>query len=366
MSRHSLVCVGSACGAIFTISTPLHAGLYSYDDGSSEIALGVSTGGETAAIHAFSTIAAQNTIGTISMTFGTPASPGQSGLVGGETLKVYVWSDTDGDGDPSNGGFLRLRTTITTVSAGSIDTDIFQNVVITPVVVPATGFFIGYAVTHAAGTFPLSRDQSQPSLGRAWWGADTTGNWNPNLMAGDVLPVPVDADVFGVLAVWLLRASVEPPGVCCISNPMSCIFVTQADCAQQGGIYGGDDTECVLNPFGACTCGPGAGDCLVAHAAAGCQLLRCCEPVCLSDPACCSLEWDADCAGLATLFQPCNPNCPWDCQPPPISGSVDVPDLLALLAAWNLPYSSDCDFNGDHVANVPDLLALLAAWGACP
>ncbi len=49
-------------------------------------------------------------------------------------------------------------------------------------------------------------------------------------------------------------------GVCCIDDPISCTIATQADCIQQGGIYAGDKTICFLNPFGACTCGPGAGD----------------------------------------------------------------------------------------------------------
>ncbi len=267
MTRNSLVCVGSACGAIFTLSSPLHAGLYSYDDGSSEINLSLG-GGEIAAIHAFSTVAAQNTIGTISMAFGSPGNPGFSGLVGGDTLKVYLWSDTDGDGDPSDGGFALLNTTITTVSAGSIETDIFQNVVITPTLVPATGFFIGYAVTHLPGTRPLSQDQSPFLLGRAWFGGDTTGNWDPILMAGDIFPVPLDVVANAAFpGVWLLRASGEP-------------------------------------------------------------------------------------------------SCPWDCQAVP-SGSVDVPDLLQLLADWGLP-GSPCDFDGGGAVTVPDLLKLLANWGACP
>ncbi len=58
--------------------------------------------------------------------------------------------------------------------------------------------------------------------------------------------------------------------------------------------------------------------------------------------------------------------CPWDCQAAPQSGAVDVPDLLALLAVWNIPGANICDFNGDGTANVPDLLKLLANWGPCP
>ncbi len=59
------------------------------------------------------------------------------------------------------------------------------------------------------------------------------------------------------------------------------------------------------------------------------------------------------------------PPCPWDCQATP-SGAVDVPDLLALLAVWDIPNANICDFTGEGTANVPDLLKLLANWGPCP
>ena len=56
------------------------------------------------------------------------------------------------------------------------------------------------------------------------------------------------------------------------------------------------------------------------------------------------------------------PPCPWDCQATP-NGSVDVPDLLALLATWSGP--GPCDFDGSGTVAVPDLLGLLANWGLC-
>ncbi len=59
------------------------------------------------------------------------------------------------------------------------------------------------------------------------------------------------------------------------------------------------------------------------------------------------------------------PSCPWDCQAVP-DGAVNVPDLLALLAVWNIPGNSPCDFDNTNLVNVPDLLKLLANWGPCP
>jgi hypothetical protein len=45
-------------------------------------------------------------------------------------------------------------------------------------------------------------------------------------------------------------------------------------------------------------------------------------------------------------------------------GTVDVSDLLALLAAWG-EIGVPADLNGDGVVEVSDLLLLLGAWGAC-
>lgn len=55
--------------------------------------------------------------------------------------------------------------------------------------------------------------------------------------------------------------------------------------------------------------------------------------------------------------------CPADTN---IDGSVNVTDLLALLAAWGPNPDHVADFNDDGNVNVTDLLQLLAAWGACP
>lgn len=62
---------------------------------------------------------------------------------------------------------------------------------------------------------------------------------------------------------------------------------------------------------------------------------------------------------LAVLIE----TCPWDVNG---DGSVNVPDLLALLAAWGTNHCGPPDFDGDHMVAVPDLLALLANWGQCP
>ena len=57
---------------------------------------------------------------------------------------------------------------------------------------------------------------------------------------------------------------------------------------------------------------------------------------------------------------------PWDLD---ASGSIGVPDLLALLGSWGpCPKKGDCpaDFDDSGDVGVKDLLVLLGAWGPCP
>ena len=44
-------------------------------------------------------------------------------------------------------------------------------------------------------------------------------------------------------------------------------------------------------------------------------------------------------------------------------GSVNVADLLALLAAWGTEPGGPPDFDGSGNVAVPDLVILLANWG---
>lgn len=57
-------------------------------------------------------------------------------------------------------------------------------------------------------------------------------------------------------------------------------------------------------------------------------------------------------------------SCAADCAEP-CNGTVDVNDLLAVLATWG-DFGNPCDVDGSGVVDVNDLLAVLAAWGPCP
>ncbi len=55
------------------------------------------------------------------------------------------------------------------------------------------------------------------------------------------------------------------------------------------------------------------------------------------------------------------PSCPWDCGDG--DGSVDIDDILAVIAQWGT--FGTCDFDGGGVG-INDFLAVIANWGVCP
>jgi predicted outer membrane repeat protein len=57
----------------------------------------------------------------------------------------------------------------------------------------------------------------------------------------------------------------------------------------------------------------------------------------------------------------CSSECSADLD---ANGSVDVDDILTLLAAYEMNSNGDCDGDGD--TDVDDLLLLISTWGPCP
>lgn len=74
--------------------------------------------------------------------------------------------------------------------------------------------------------------------------------------------------------------------------------------------------------------------------------------------------WHIDGITVVAASVDCDPvdTCPADIDG---SGSVDVADVLAVIADWG-DDDSDADVNDDGTVDVNDLLAVIGAWGACP
>jgi hypothetical protein len=132
-----------------------------WDDGSSENSIGLNGGGELCWMQHF--VAPAGVILGIQTCFGTPSDPNSSGVNAGQMVRVYVWSDPNGDGNPADAVFLSEATGV--VEAGSIDTDVFQTI---PINQPIDGsFFIGASVVTSTGD-PAPMDQSAYQYDQAW------------------------------------------------------------------------------------------------------------------------------------------------------------------------------------------------------
>jgi len=142
----------------------------------------------------------------------------------------------------------------------------------------------------------------------------------------------------------------------CDFDPYCCDTAWDAICADEAATFCADGGTIE------------SGDCFTANPTPGCYDVDCMQIVCLVDPFCCTNTWDAACAAQAASM--CEPQCPGDI--PLISpGSVDINDLLFLLASWGEsgPPRPRADLApppfGDNQVDVTDLLELLANWGPC-
>ena len=47
------------------------------------------------------------------------------------------------------------------------------------------------------------------------------------------------------------------------------------------------------------------------------------------------------------------------------NGTVEVNDIILLIAYWGCTFCDAADVNGDCIVDVNDLVAIIAAWGPC-
>jgi len=189
-----------AAGEGFDGASELWAGVpfaYTADDGSSES--GVAGGNEYAWIQHFTTHSGLNQVTAVSTCFGADI-PDSAGVTAGQDFRVYVWSDPNGDGDPSDAVLLAEATD--QIDVASIDTDDLQTVSLGPVGV-TDSFFIGASVVFEPGDYPAPLDQSEPLHHQSWSAFATVPPFDPTDLASQDL-ANMD-DVFP--GNWLLRAT---------------------------------------------------------------------------------------------------------------------------------------------------------------
>ena len=175
---------------------------YAWDDGTAENSIGLNNGGRIVWLNHFVTEANGESIKGVRVAFANIAL--------GTNVNIYLWSDPDGDGDPTDAQVI-ASTTTTVVNPG---TNTLNFVALPETVVgPAgTSFFVGARVLHDAGELPASLDQSS-NAGQSWLAAGATVNPN-NLSAASLFGRTGD---FGFPGNWLVRAvaaGTAPPNDC--------------------------------------------------------------------------------------------------------------------------------------------------------
>lgn len=184
-------------------------------------------------------------------------------------------------------------------------------------------------------------------------------------------------------------ANCQPsPGACCVESTGACTEVDEATCVAFGGEFHADEScaTWICFPEGACCLangdctGPvgeevclGFGGTFMGHGA-DCTTANCPDPIgwcCPKDGSFCSDMSEAQCAAFGAIWGGAGTSCDdaSACEGEPCpgdvdgNGTVDVSDLLLILASWGDGGSGDADGDGD--TDVNDLLMAIANFGDC-
>ena len=152
---------------------------YQRDDGVAENSIGLTAGGDLFWMNRFTAVANQNRITGIRIAFGTPLT------INGLPVTAYLWSDPNGDGNPTDGQVLSQATGVITGASAAVP---INNPTFVLFDIPDTNltvgqsFFIGAKVTHVASQFPAAIDQTTPIPGPGlhWVAFAAAGAGNPN------------------------------------------------------------------------------------------------------------------------------------------------------------------------------------------
>ena len=180
--------------------------VYMLDDGSAEDSVGFgngSTNSQALWMNHFDVISGQTMISTISVAWGTPLFPDPS--LNGMPVTIAVWSDPDGDGDPTDG--LLLGSVTGTVQNASTDT--FVDYTFNPPIdVSAfTSFFVGDLTPSSTDVerFFQGLDETPPSQMQSWLVGNGDGSdVDINTLGNNTLIGTIDS--FGLPGNWLIRA----------------------------------------------------------------------------------------------------------------------------------------------------------------
>jgi hypothetical protein len=197
---------------------PIHrllfpASTYQIDDGTMEDAVGFGDGFsniEALWFNQFDVIPGQTTITSVSVAWGTPNFPDPS--LDGEPVTIAVWSDPNGDGNPSDASLLGSVNGV--ISQSGTDTFVTYTFS-TPVALPAgaTSFFAGDLTPAHSGfeQFFQGLDENSTFHRQSWVAANAAGG-DANLQNPGQNDTVGLIDDFGLPGNWGIRADAGGSG----------------------------------------------------------------------------------------------------------------------------------------------------------
>ena len=149
----------------------------------------------------------------------------------GTQVSVYVWSDPDGDGDPTDAGVLWAST------ATVQQTDVITRIDVPEIYVGETGasFFLGFVMPVTTADFPASMDIFGVPAPHRSWGVGSNSPIDPNdLSAGAVEFGTIDDLLFA--GNWVIHAQMIAAANDCNGNgaPDDCDVATGASADANG------------------------------------------------------------------------------------------------------------------------------------
>jgi hypothetical protein len=193
---------------------------YFYDDGVSENNIGFAgTAASIAWLNQYAVVNNRSVVNSIDIAFGLNTT---TPSLNGYPVTVYLWSDPNGDGNPTDAVVLASASGVVANSG----TDTYNAFPITPTNVGANGtkFFVGaivngVVVSSGGGCYPCRIDQTH-TQGKSWIsGNATTVPIDPANLANSGTGVAV-IDSFGptLAGNWMVRADAATTGSGCYAN----------------------------------------------------------------------------------------------------------------------------------------------------
>jgi len=198
-------------------------------DGSSENSLGLNDPtADVLWMHSSGQAGASTVVKSISTAYGSTGGGGPPNFA---PSRVGIWSDPNGDGNPTDA--VLIQEVLSNVQ--NTDTSILNTVPLAPPVLVTGKYFIGASAPN--GTFPAPMDtNSFDPCNKTAWIVANTGAVDYNNLAGAAIP-PTEINGIGFPAFWLLEAECKD----LLIEEICGVVVSAAaecPCAPAGGLVG--------------------------------------------------------------------------------------------------------------------------------